>query len=68
MRSIFLWRMLVVLTITILLASLLVTGGYMYLSRDAYTAIKMLELSPKSEAGGAAAAGIQCRGSGSGRF
>lgn len=52
MRSIFLWRMLVVLTITILLASLLVTGGYMYLSRDAYTAIKMLELSPKSEAVG----------------
>ncbi|MEL7601948.1 MAG: ATP-binding protein [Bacillota bacterium] len=52
MRSVFLWRMLVVLTITILLASLLVTGGYMYLSRDAYTAIKLQELTPKSEAVG----------------
>lgn len=50
MRSVFLWRMLVMLILMLLVASLLVTGGYMYLSRDAYTSIKLEELSPKAEA------------------
>lgn len=50
MRSVFLWRMLVMLILMLLIASLLVTGGYMYLSRDAYISIKLEELSPKAEA------------------
>jgi len=50
LRSVFLWRMLVILVVTVLIASVLMTGGYMYLSRDAYTSIKLAELSPKAEA------------------
>lgn len=50
MRSIILWRMIVILFITVLLASLLMTGGYMYLSLDAYTSIKLSELTPEADA------------------
>ena len=50
MRSVFLWRMLMMLALTVLLASLLTTGGYMYLSRDTYTSIMLTELTPKAEA------------------
>ncbi len=50
MRSIFLWRMLMMLALTVLVASVLTTGGYMYLSRDAYTSIMLTELTPKAEA------------------
>ncbi len=49
MRSIFLWRMLLMLSITVLLAALFMMGGYMYLSRDTYTAIKLSELLPKAK-------------------
>ena len=49
-RSVFLRRMLFMLILMLLIASLLVTGGYMYLSRDAYISIKLEELSPKAEA------------------
>lgn len=42
--------MLVVLSITVILASLLVSGGYMYLSRDTYTAVKLSELKPHATA------------------
>ncbi len=38
------------LSITVILASLLVTGGYMYLSRDTYTEIKLAELKPHASA------------------
>lgn len=50
MRSIILWRMIVIFFITVLLTSLLMTGGYMYLSLDAYTAIKLSELTPEADA------------------
>ncbi|MDL2257790.1 cell wall metabolism sensor histidine kinase WalK [Eubacteriales bacterium OttesenSCG-928-K08] len=50
MRSIFFWRIIVILVVTVLLASLLMTGGYMYFSRDAYTAIKLNEMVPEAEA------------------
>lgn len=51
-RSIFLWRMILVLAATVLLASLLVMGGYMFLSRETFTEIKLNELLPKTEAMG----------------
>ncbi len=49
-RSIFLWRMVVILAATVLLASILVMGGYMFLSRETFTEIKLNELMPKAEA------------------
>lgn len=52
MRSIFLWRILVVIIATILLASLLTTGGYVYFSGDVYTDIRINELVPEAEAMG----------------
>lgn len=50
MRSIFLWRILVIFLIALLLASLLMAGGFMYLSRDTYTALRMEEMQPEAEA------------------
>lgn len=52
MRSVFLSRILVLIVIVILVAALLMTGGYIYFSRDAYTAIKLAELTPEAEAMG----------------
>lgn len=50
MRSVLLWRIVVIVVVTVLLASLLMTGGYMYFSRDAYAAIKLAELSGEVQA------------------
>jgi len=49
-RSIFLWRMVIVLFVAVLLISLGVTVGYVVLSRDAYTDIKMDEMMTKADA------------------
>ncbi len=49
MRSVFLWRLLIVLMITVFFASLFMMGGYLFLSRDAYRAIKLSELMPDVE-------------------
>ncbi|MDR1619060.1 MAG: cell wall metabolism sensor histidine kinase WalK [Clostridiales bacterium] len=52
MRSIFFRRMVALMFFTMLVASLLMTGGYVYLSRDTYTALKLDELVPRAEAAG----------------
>jgi len=48
-RSIFFWRILLLLTIIVLIASLFIMGGYLYLSRDAYAELKLTELLPKAQ-------------------
>lgn len=50
MRSVFLWRMIFVIIVSVLLASLLMTGGYMYLSLDTYVTIKLSEMVPEANA------------------
>ncbi len=50
MRSIFLRRLLLALIITLLIASATMVGGYVFLSRDTYTQIKLQEMAPKAEA------------------
>lgn len=50
MRSIFLRRLLLALIITLLIASAAMVGGYVFLSRDTYTQIKLQEMAPKAEA------------------
>ncbi len=49
MRSVLLWRVLVVLVVTVLFASLFMMGGYMLLSREAYESILISELMPDEE-------------------
>lgn len=49
MRSIFLWRMTIAVIITILLASLLMTGGYMILIRNTYADIVLQELEQQAQ-------------------
>ena len=44
MRSIFLRRLLLALIITLLIASAAMVGGYVFLSRDTYTQIKLQEM------------------------
>lgn len=50
MRSVFLRRMLVVLVCVIVVAFAFMCLGYMYLSRSAYTGIKLQEMLPEAEA------------------
>lgn len=50
MRSIFLRRLLLALIITLLIASATMVGGYVFLSRDTYTQIKLQEMALKAEA------------------
>lgn len=50
MRNIFLRRLLLALIITLLIASATMVGGYVFISRDTYTDIKLQEMAPKAEA------------------
>ena len=50
MQSIFLRRLLLALIITLLIASATMVGGYVFISRDTYTDIKLHEMAPKAEA------------------
>ncbi len=50
MQSIFLRRLLLALIITLLIASATMVGGYVFISRDTYTDIKLQEMVPKAEA------------------
>ena len=50
MQSIFLRRLLLALIITLLIASATMVGGYVFISRDTYTDIKLQEMAPKAEA------------------
>ena len=50
MKSIFLRRLLLALVIMMLIASATMVGGYVFISRDTYTDIKLDEMIPKAEA------------------
>lgn len=50
MRSVFLRRMLIILGVAISLAVIFMSAGYLFLSKDAYCAIKLQEMLPKAEA------------------
>lgn len=50
MRSVFLRRLLAALIVAMLLASIVLVGGYTILSRNVYADIRMQELMPKAEA------------------
>ncbi len=50
MKSIFLRRLLLALIIMMLIASATMVGGYVFISRDTYTNIKLEEMVPKAEA------------------
>ncbi|HMM31011.1 MAG TPA: hypothetical protein PKB13_04440, partial [Clostridia bacterium] len=50
MRSVFFRRLLVALIIAMLLACAFMVAGYLYLSRDTYTDIKLEEMRPEADA------------------
>ena len=52
MRSVFFRRLVLALAVAMLIASIVMFGGYVYLSRDVYTEIKMDELQPSVDAAG----------------
>ena len=50
MRNIFLRRLLLALIITLLIVSTAMVGGYVFISRNTYSDIKLQEMQPKAEA------------------
>lgn len=52
MRSVFFWRLVLTLAVAMLVAAVVMFGGYAFLSRDVYTQIKLDELQSSAEAAG----------------
>lgn len=50
LKSVFFRRLIVLLSITMLVAAAIMLGGYIFLSKDVYTEIKLDELQPSLEA------------------
>lgn len=48
-RSVFFWRVLIILIIALLLANVVALGAYSYIGRNTYLSIEMDNLEPEAE-------------------